>query len=277
MLLLFYLLQWFQATPVELGTALAQKKIQAEVVSNSKSAHYQNPVLLTLRNTSSGSLEVNIPAGSLFTPGDTTHQGYMSNRDMLVQLAPGESKSVAVSAMCIHAHRASPFNEAPYKYAGKATGKLLQVAELVRDMELYESVTGQLAVWTVSDNEPLEDVTSFNENTRSGLVNRLAAITGRPVPPPPAPDDYERNLQVNPRIKIGGNYDFRLSSTKAIHIAMFNSQNVVVRELYNNPAEPPGQKHIDFFFDADIYQDEVYYFRLLADGVIKLETEMSRD
>jgi len=275
--LLFYLLQWFQGTPVELGPALTQKKVQAEIVSNGTSAHYQNPVLLTLRNTSGSSLEVNIPAGTLFEPEDTTYQGYMSNRDMLVQLAPGESKPVAVSAMCIHAQRGSPFSTAPYRYAGKATGKMLQVAELVRDMGLYESITGQQAVWAVSDNEPLEDITSFNENTRSRVVEKLALITGRAIPPPPDPDDYERNLEATPRVKIGGSYDFRLSSTKAIHIAMFNSNNVVVRELYNNPAEPPGPKHIDFFFDADIYTDDVYYFRLLADGVIKLETEMSTD
>lgn len=277
MLILLYLLQWLGGAPQDLEQALAQHKVQASVLSAENSSHYQNPVELTLVNISDAPLRVQIPAGSLFQPDDTTYQGYISNRDLVAELAPGETKALPVPAMCIHKHRSAPHDRVSYTYSGNAGGPLLQVAQMVQDMQLEGSVTGQQAVWTVSDGIPLEDVTSFDEPRRQAIVERLARITGRPVPTPPSPDDYLRNLQGTPRFKIGASYDFRLSSVKAIHIAMFSRDNVVVRELYNNPAETPGQKHIDFYFDAGTYTDDLYYFRLLADGEIKLETEMSRN
>jgi len=275
MLLLLYLLQWF-AGPVDLEQALRQKQVQASVLANSASTHYQNPVLLSLQNTGNSSLELRIPAGTIFLPEDSSYQGYMSNRDLIVKLGSGERKTLPVSAMCIHAGRRAPSGEVPYRYQGKADGRLLRVAELIQELQLQETVQGQQAVWTVSDNEPLESVTSFNENSRALLVQRLAAITGRPVPPPPAPDDYERNLQMRPRqSRIGGFYEFTLARSQAIHIAMFSEDNVVLRELYNNPAESPGPHRIEFEFDASVYTGDLYYFRLMADGKIKLETEMS--
>lgn len=275
MLLLLYLLHWITA-PVDLEQALRQKQVQVSVLANSNSAHYQNPVSLSLRNNGSSSLEVRIPAGTVFLPEDSSYQGYISNRDLIVKLGSGERKTLPVSAMCIHAGRKAPLSEIPYHYQGKADGSLLRVAELIQELQLQETVQGQQAVWTVSDNEPLESVTSFSESSRALLVQRLAAITGRPVPPPPAPDDYERNLQLRPRqSRVGGFYEFTLARTQAIHIAMFSEDNVVLRELYNNPAESPGPHRIEFEFDASVYTGNLYYFRLLADGEIKLETEMS--
>jgi hypothetical protein len=97
------------------------------------------------------------------------------------------------------------------------------------------------------------------------------------MPPPPSKTDYARNYhasEITMKIKVGGSYSFNFSRTKSVQIAMFNNQNVLVRELYKNNQELPGRKTINYAFDASIYKDPIYYMRLFVDGEKRLETKM---
>lgn len=130
-------------------------------------------------------------------------------------------------------------------------------------------------MWCVSDREPLENIFGYDDKKMNETLKFSSALTGKPIPPPPAADDYLRNPGAEPKRSSGGEFEFRFSKPKAAHIAMSESRNIAVRELYNNPAEPTGGKKTNFEFDFLDYNNRPCYIRFLADNRILMEQEMS--
>lgn len=262
-------------TTISFDDALAQKKITATALANKNSAHYQQPVLMEVKNSTASPFSVELPVGRLFQSSDTTDQNFVSTEPVLFTLGPGESKKIPVSAMCINHHKSAPSEGQAYSIKKTTDGKLFKVAQFVANNKLSGTYLGQTAMWCISDNEPLEHIFGYDDTQVMATAKFLAGLTGKPVPPPPAADDYLRNPRARPRVSAGGEFNFRFSSPKAIHVAMFDSRNIAIRELYNNPNEPAGERNVKFEFDASVYNESPYYIRFLVDNRIMMEQEIS--
>ena len=263
-----------KTTSIPIDDALTQRKVSVSVRAADNSAHYQQPVVLEIRNISGSSISVDIPVGRLFASHDTTEQNFVSTEPLLADLGPGESRTYPVSAMCINHYKAAPSAKNPYQMKKSAEGQLLKTARFIHQKKLSGSYLGQTAIWCISDREPLENIFGYDDAAVNETAAFLAQLTGRPLPPAPAKDDYLRNPRATPKRSVGGEFEFRFSQTKAVHIALFNSDNIAVRELYNNPAEQPGNKKIAFEFDFSVYNQGPYSIRFLADNRILMEQEI---
>lgn len=261
--------------PLAFDDALAKRKITATAKATQGSTHYQQPVSLELKNMTATPLSLRLPRGRYFRSSDTTDQNFVSTETLLVTLAPAEQKTLPVPAMCVNHQKSSPTPGQAYLIKKNVDGRLAKAAEYIEKNKLSGTYLGQTVMWCVSDNEPLENVFGFDEGPVDEAVKFLAGLTGKPVPAPPAADDYRRNPRAKPKVEVGGSFDFRFSSPKAVQVAMFNVQNIAVRELYNNPHEPAGSRKVDFVFDGSVYTDEKYYIRFLADNRILMEHELS--
>lgn len=255
--------------------AVNQRKITAQAVVNEKSAHFQQPVLLELKNITSAPMSIELPVGRYFASNDTTKQNFVSTEPLFVTLSPGEVKKIPVSAMCLNHSKGAPQSGMDFKIKKQANPQLVKTAEFIHKNGLSGTYLGQTAMWCISDKEPLENVFSYNEAKVTETLQFLSTLTGKPVPAPPAADDYLRNPRARPKISVGGAFEFRFSSPKAIQVAMFDTQNIAVRELYNNPTEPAGSRKVEFAFDASVYNQGPYYIRFLVDNRIMMEQEMS--
>lgn len=262
------------STAVSFDEALAKKQITASATANKGSSHYQQPVLLSVKNITATEITVELPVGRYFHSEDSTEQNFVSTEPLMVTLAPGQTSAVPVSAMCVNHHKSAPEVGDVYTIKKSAPDKLLKTAQFVNQNKLYGSYLGQTMMWCISDNEPLEEVFSYNDTHVNDALKFLSTLTGKPVPPPPAADDYSRNAHAKPKITVGGNFNYRFSSPKAVHVAMFDAQNIAVRELYNNPSEPAGEHKISFEFDGSVYNNGTYYVRFLCDNRIIMEHQM---
>ena len=74
----------------------------------------------------------------------------------------------------------------------------------------------------------------------------------------------------NYKTSMHGSFNYDFFDTSFVTIGMFNIDNIIVRELYRNPKEPPGKHKLEYKFDATEYTDNFYYPRLIADGEIIL-------
>lgn len=263
------------SSSISFDDALARKQITASAVGNKGSTHYQQPVLLSIKNISSAEISIQLPVGRYFHSEDTTEQNFVSTEPLLVSIAPGQTTSVPVSAMCVNHSKSSPEEGDVYQIRKPAPEKLLKTAQYINDHKLYGSYLGQTMMWCISDNEPLESVFEYSGTHINDALKFLSSVTGKPLPPSPAADDYERNPRAVPKIRMGGSFTYRFSSPKAVHIAMFDSENIAVRELYNNPVEPAGEHKVNYEFDASVYRGNTYYIRFLCDNKIFLEREVS--
>jgi len=273
----FLLLLALQSSPhssVLFDDALAKKQITASAQANQNTTHYQQPVLVKLKNITAEAITVELPVGRYFQSSDTTDQNFVSTEPLMVSLSPGQTLEMPVSAMCVNHSKASPQSGQAYAIKKPANSKLLSTAKYIHQNKLYSSYLGQTVMWCVSDDEPLESVIGYEDEDVHGAVQFLATLLNKAVPKPPAPDDYLRNPRAKPKKEIGGDFEFRFSSPKAVHIAMFDENNIAVRELYNNPAEPAGEHKVDFVFDGSVYNNGTYYVRFLCDNRILMEHQL---
>jgi len=274
-LLVAVALQATPAQPVTYDDALALKKITATAYANGGSTHYQQPVVVELKNITAENLEVTLPVGRYFKSEDTTDQNFVSTEPLLFTLAPGQVQKLPVSAMCVNHHKGAPGTGMAYAIKKPATEKLAKTADYIYRRRLSGSYLGQTVMWCVSDGEPLEDVFGYERTEVDDALKFLSALTGKAIPKPPAADDYIHNPRAAPKIRVGGNFEFRFSQPKAVHIAMFDGQNIAVRELYNNPNEPAGEHKVSFEFDGSVYNQGTYYIRFLADNRILMQQKMT--
>jgi hypothetical protein len=276
LILLSVLVVYTEKTPsMPIDDALAQHKVSVSARAADNSTHYQQPIMLEIRNISGLPVAVDVPVGRLFASEDTTEQNFVSTEPLLAELGPGESRTYPISAMCINHHRAAPSAKNPYRIKKSAEGHLLKTVRFIHEKKLSGSYLGQTAVWCISDHEPLENIFGFDETAVNETAAFLAQLAGRPLPPEPEKEDYLRNPRATPKRSVGGEFEFRFSQTKAVHIALFNAENIAVRELYNNPAERPGNKKIAFEFDFSVYNQGPYAIRFLVDNRILMEQEIS--
>lgn len=274
----YFLLMGVASVSMGFGLKSDSQKVREEFISNPGFSHYGKCVLVKIHNPNASKVDYSLPAGHQLLASDSDYQNLVVTENVFVTLLPGERKSIPIYAMCTEPHDAAPSSkQISYTSIRKENKKLVELSQLIAQEKLYTS-EGQQAVWCLVDNQSLENIAGFDTSAVRKLQRKVATLTNQKMPPPPAKSDYKRNYYASHttmKVKVGGSYSFNFPRTKSVHIAMFNSQNVLVRELYKNEQEAPGRKTINYAFDATVYTDPVYFMRMFVDGEKRMETKMN--
>ncbi len=237
-------------------------------------------MLAHLTNVSGKVLTVQVDNGTQVIPEDSDYQNLIVTQNTFVSLNPHETKDQALNAMCTEPSDAAPFNNTlHYTMTKNADGVMKAVADLI-DKNNYFSGEGQQAVWCVAKDRSLDYISGYDTVAVKKLQNLISKMTGKKIPPPPKADDYVHNYYAPPHVKkitIGGEFEFSFSKPKNILIGMFDTHNVLVRELYKKDGESAGVHKQKYEFDASVYTDKSYFIRLVVDGRVTLESEISMD
>lgn len=252
--------------------ALEKNLITSEVIGNADSPHYIQPVVMTLTNTSAKTIKVTIPNGQIFTSDSV--QDVIVTHEELLTLAPKESKSLPLYAMCIQQYESGHNDLETYAPGSIATGHLAELTQEIENRKDFNTL-GQYSIWAITDGVHLNSISGFDEAEALHLKTFTAGLLNVPVPDYDA-DDYLTNYNDDGLItrSATGKFKFYFSSESAVTIAMFDENDIVVRELYNNPNTPKGNHDLEFKFDTQVYQNKVYYVRLIKDGEIKINMTM---
>jgi len=262
---------------IDLSDAVKSGAVKCTITGNKESSHYIKPIFIDIKNRRNVPVNIKINNGMQFEPTDSSYQNMIVTRQELFALKAGGSIKIPLYAMCTENHDRAPNEATIYKPFKQAKGNLLKLTQMVETKKLYDPL-GQSAVWAMTCNYPLEDITGYDTTTARQLVRFVAGSLGKKVPPPPPPDDTYRNYYApveTYKVTMSGKFEYKFNKPKAITIAMFNKDNIVVRELFRNPRVEPGLHVLEYKFDATEYKDEFYYIRLLADGDILLSGKMS--
>ncbi len=255
---------------VNIDEAIKNGLVSCSVTSNKESTHYIKPLLITLTNLKSTPISVKIPSGMQFNPEEDEYQNLIITQEELMALNPGKSLSIPLFAMCTENHDKAPSSDIRYKLGKQADEKVSTLAQYISKNKLHDPL-GQSAIWAMTCGTPLEDIAGFDTTAAKELIKYVAHALNKPIPPPPAPDDTRRNYYTtNYSVSMHGAFNYNFSKKTSVTIAMFNENNIVVRELYRNPEENPGKHKLEYTFDATEYTDDFYYLRLIADGEIIL-------
>lgn len=266
----------------DLATAIEQKLVEYNVTGNSESPHYYEPIRITLKNKSNAALQIRIPNGQKFESVSPDIQDVITTQEELIALSEEKTITKPLLGMCIQQHNSAPNSKEDYKLGSLATGHLAKLTQEIQIKEAF-TINAQYAIWSLDDPDNLYSIDGFDQEEALHFQSFTANLLGVSLKQDPlneydAIDNNEEDSNYDNRYlvkrKVGGKFKYKFSKTSAVTIGMFNDQDIVVKELYNNPETKPGEHFLSYEFDTNAYTDDVYYIRLIINGQIKINYEM---
>ena len=264
---------------IDLSEAIKSGAVKCTISGNNGSTHYIKPIFIDIKNKRNVPINIKVNNGMQFEPVDSSYQNMIVTQQELLALQPGGTVKIPIYAMCTEHSDRAPNENTIYRPFKQAAGNLLKLTQMIQAKKLFDPL-GQSAVWAMTCHSPLEDIVGYDTTTARQLVKFVAGALGKKVPPPPKPGDSYRNYYApveTYKVTMSGKFEYKFHKPKAITLAMFNKDNIVVRELYRNPKVEPGYHEFEYKFDATQFIDSLYYIRMLADGDIILSSKILMD
>jgi len=246
------------------------KGVTFSIRGNPESTHYMRPLVLRAKNNSAKEVQVKIDNGLMLIAGDEAYQNFVVTDEEILAIGPGRMMEKEIGAMCTESYDAAPDGDVVYAVGSLADTSLLKLTQRIERDSLY-GYEAQTAVWALCGNRGLDEIVGYDTTLTRQLTEYVAEATGREMPPPPAEDDYLRNYYApvtTYKLTMTGEFSYNLFDESAIIIALVNKDNVVVRELFNNPKEKPGDYKRTYTFDATAYTDDFYFVKMIENGEV---------
>ena len=256
----------------DLNAALEKGHVDVAITGNPESSHYLKPIIIELKNLKSDPINVRIPNGLQLHAQDV--QDVIVTKEEMITLAPNEKTSREVYAMCTQQYLSASNSESTFTVGTLASGDLATLAAEIQRSENY-STLGQYAIWAITDEEPLNTISGFDMEEATRLKTYVANLLEVPVPEYD-PENYLTNYHDDGLIKraITSKFKYRSLGGAKISIAMFDDEDRIVRELYNDPFVSGGEHEFEFKFEAEVYRDKAYFIRMIVDDEIKINMKM---
>ena len=267
-LFIFIGLNAFSEEVISFTDATKKGIISCTFKGSSTGTHYTTPLSGTFTNNKNKEIIFIIENGRTFISEDSSYQNLIITEEKIISLKPHQKRTYIFHAMCIESSDKAPHNDILYAAGPMANENLCKMTKYI-ELNKYFNSTAQSAIWAFTNNKPLENIVGIDEINTYNIVKKAAEILGKPIPEKPSPDDYTRNLNSTVMKRtITGFVEYEFSSTENITIAMFDKNNIIVRELYHNSAEKPGPHKQSFQFDGTVYTDDFYYIKLIANDKV---------
>lgn len=254
-------MEWTAAMSIQ--EALSKNLVEINIQTNETGTHYSAPFIMEVNNLSNKALDLELENGYLLEPADVEEQTMIVTNRILASLGPKEKKEMFVNAMCIEQHDAAPDENSRYTFADLASPELRKLSAFIEENKRFEP-DAQFLMWDLADGiYNKEEISDFYID-EGGSVWVLDQDEERldPIFEPYQEDVPQRQMIVY------GSFEMNFSREKNVHIAMFNQNNVIVKELFKNPQTPVGKTQLDYEFNSLEYEEEVYFVKLVVDGEI---------
>lgn len=248
---------------------ISDYNITYSIIGNERSTHYDQPVVLELRNSGQGDVVVWVPAGTIFEAVDSTVQDMVIFEDYDIIVHAGSTEKNALRGTCIEPHNRAPNGESRYRYSSNQNDKLNKTIAFLKDRG-YSRATAQEAIWTVIQMPKNIELSGWNAKEINETGKFLAGLLNLPVPETIREDDPRLYSAPARRAKVSANFSFYFPEQKTVRVALFDLEGIMQRELYIRENARPGEYVVSFSFDGTPYIGSQYEFKLIADGEVLL-------
>jgi len=248
--------------------------VNCSTIGNDSSVHYAQPLMLKLASTCKENIQISIPAGFVFKAMDSTFQNIVVTQRIVATLTPGQTKRIVLRGMCMESGDRAPKGTCSYEPDKMASEKIVQLAQFI-EQNKYFSPAGQEAMWTLINDAPLYEITSLDTSQAAVLQKFLSELTGKPITKAPEEESYLYDYAEKPhKVTVGGEINFSLHHRTSVVWALYSEDGILLREMYNGFVEP-GESKLTFEYDAEVFNDPVYFLKLVADDKIIYNKKMS--
>lgn len=258
---------------ITLSEAVRSPKIEVNWSHDPQSPHYKAPLVAEIINTGTTPVSVQVEPGWIVEPLDSAYQNLVITDRQMIVVAPGKSVKKYLNAMCTESGDAAGSSETKYKFNSSKNDKLSSLASFIAEKN-YQNSEAQQAVWTLMNRSGLEEIYGSDTIAALGLQQKVAQLRGDSIPAfYKQGATYRNNYYYRGplEIELGGYFEYQISKSKSVEVAMFNERNVLERELLKKHVSTPGKHRFNYVFDGSAFEGEQYYIRLIIDDKIALE------
>lgn len=261
-------------TTYDLKTAIDKNLVACKFEGNIESTHYYQPLKINITNLTYKSISIRIQNGQKFYSDSSDTQDVIITQEELIALTPNQKETKPLFAMCIQEYKSASNENTTYKLGDLATGNLSKITKEIEKNKSFNTI-GQYSVWATTDDFTLDEIDGFNEEEASHYQKYVAELLNVDAPSI-QPEKYKNYYETTTTISrsVEGSFKYKIHNQSNVTIGLFNEQDIIVRELYNNPSKNAGLHHFKYAFDLETYQDPRYYVRLIIDGIIKVNLKM---
>lgn len=268
--ILFLQQQVLPAQVLDLTEAITKGYLS--VTATGLGGHSGNCLKLKLESRFRKKFELRIPAGQIFEAEDSLLQDLMISKEEIYALEPGKNRIAHLYGLCIEAHNISPDEGSFFSMGKMAEGNLLKVANYLNSNNLYDHPSAQYAVWSVSDDDRLENIGD------QGLAKFIAELLGKPMPEyhiqyqeiqqdrwiPGQPANWREAFALNGLFYYSLNYD------QKVNLGLYNEQGELVHYLFKNRVQRKGYHKFRFNFEIKGLSKGKYFVRMTSgDRILK--------
>lgn len=255
---------------VEIKNAIDTKLVEAEWLYDSAAVHYQNPILLRLKNNSPKAASILVSPGLELECEENYLQNMVITDSKQIALAPGQEKKIVIGAMCNQWTKGSGHAGVKYVLKGNTSKELMELTSFIAQRN-YQNSEGQHAIWTFIAGNSVGEIYGPDTVATLALRQKVASIRNEKIPTQIAPSGYATNYYSSVvGLEINGYFEYLIASPKEIQVAMFNKNGVLVRELRRKQIDARGKHRVEYSFDALEYLEDEYYVHLIMDGRIRM-------
>lgn len=265
---------------VSLKDAIDQNLVEWEIKGESRSPHYVRPLVIRLKNPKKKSITIFAKAGTYFISNPPEFQDLLLAKSFEILIPGKEVAVIRAYAFCTESHNSCPQNDVAYSISEPPNPDLVDLAEFIEENRYYGKSIAQNAVWLVADNSELSRQNLGG--SPSDLRSFMLELTGQEISLE-APDghysfqdneEYFTEYQ-NPAVsEISGQFTIQMPFDGWVRVGMFNTQGILIREIYDNPNCRRGEHTFSFSFDANYYTDTEYLFKILIEEELVLESSL---
>jgi hypothetical protein len=163
---------------VNVLNAIKSRSIKA--TATSKGGHTGRCIKAQFQNLGNTRLVIDIPAGVVLHPTDTSMQSILLVKGMKIELEKGKTSNVELYGFCCNSNKRSPQEGITFSFADHSNSKLRELAHFMSKGK-YPTYAMQDAVWAISDpgQHDLSQIYHDNPDSVKALRAEVARLTGQ--------------------------------------------------------------------------------------------------
>lgn len=235
-------------------------------------------IQLEIENLTGNNIKVFLDAGRFLQPEDTSVQRMMVTKDQMITLIKKSKKKTRAYAMCSQLLRHAPGTSTKFSLGKKADGKLLELAQLLSKNN-YQSGAAQSAVWALTDNDDVYNITSDNPAETKALRTFIKAAKG--IKDEPAVNknsafnlkqDASGTFMKYNKGKVNGSFEFELKADTPLSLTLFNDKGDVARKCMQDYTFHEGTNTVTYEFSYFNTPAGNYHLKLIdGSGAILID------
>lgn len=241
------------------------------ILPNENSTHYHSPLSISIKNNSNETINLSISNGDVLEPNDDSYQRFIVTESLHLVVKPLQKENALIKGMCIDQHKSAPFENIKYTVSNYTPSNLEKKIVAFIDENKFFEPNAQFLLWDIlTAPQKFVKVEAFNiiDNKITPMIrddkNHLISFY-------PKIESYEEPMAIK---EVSGSFNLTLALPKNLHIAMFDTNNILVKELYKNPNTPKGKTTLEYAFNSLEFNEDTYFIKVVMDGNILMNKKV---